>query len=136
MRGNPHPYRDHDGLDTYEEIRNYRAWNSYAIGLCRKGRCRVTEKEILDILRAEKPYLRKQFGLLSIGLFGSYAKGLQGPESDVDLLVELTEPRFDFLAGIQVHLEKKIGKPIELIRKRPGLSERFLKRIEDSIQYA
>jgi predicted nucleotidyltransferase len=96
----------------------------------------VTEQEILDILRAEKPYLKEQFGLLSVGLFGSYAKGIQGPESDIDLLVELTEPRFDFLVGIQVHLEKKTGKPVELIRKRPGLSERFLKRVEKNIHYA
>jgi predicted nucleotidyltransferase len=43
----------------------------------------VTEQEILDILREEKPYLKEQFGLLSVGLFGSHAKGTQGPESDV-----------------------------------------------------
>ena len=61
----------------------------------------MTEQEILDILRQEQPYLRKNFGVLSIGLFGSYVKGIQGPESDVDLLVELTEPRFDFLVGIE-----------------------------------
>jgi hypothetical protein len=96
----------------------------------------VTENEILDILQAEKPYLRQRFGLLSIGVFGSYAKGAQGPDSDVDLLVELTEPRFDFLVGIQMHLEKRLGKPVELIRKRPGLSERFLKRVEKNIHYA
>lgn len=95
----------------------------------------VTEQEILDILRAEKSYLREQFGLLSVGLFGSFAKGTQGSESDVDLLVELKEPRFDFLVGIQLHLEEKIGKHVELIRKRPGLSERFLRRVEESIHY-
>jgi len=96
----------------------------------------MTEQEILNILREEKPYLRKEFGLLSIGIFGSYVKGTQGPDSDVDLLVELTEPRFDFLAGLQLHLENKIGKPIELIRKRQGLSEKFLKRLEMHIHYA
>ena len=96
----------------------------------------MTEQEILDILQKEKPYLRQRFGLLSIGVFGSYAKGTQRPESDIDLLVELTEPRFDSLVGIQMHLEQKIGKPIELIRKRPGLSERFLKRVEKNIHYA
>lgn len=96
----------------------------------------MTEQEILDILRAEKSYLREQFGLLSVGLFGSFAKGTQGSESDVDLLVELKEPRFDFLVGIQLHLEEKIGKHVELIRKRPGLNERFLKRVEESIHYA
>ena len=96
----------------------------------------MTGKEILTILRAEKPYLSNQFGLLSIGLFGSYAKGTQVPESDIDLLVELAEPRFDYLVGVQLHLEKKIGKPVELIRKRPGLSARFLKRVEKNIHYA
>ena len=96
----------------------------------------MTGQEILDLLREEKPRLMKEFGVLSIGLFGSYAKDMQGPESDVDLLIELTEPRFEFLAGLQIHLENKIGKPIELIRKRPGMNERFLKRIETQIHYA
>jgi hypothetical protein len=95
----------------------------------------VNKQEILTVLRSEKPYLREHFGLLSVGLFGSYAKGTERPESDVDLLVELTEPRFDFLVGIQVHLEKKIGKRVELIRKRPGLNDRFLRRVEKAVDY-
>ena len=95
----------------------------------------MTDKEILDILRKEKPYLQKEFGLLSIGLFGSYAKGTQRPESDIDLLVEFTEPRFDFLAGLQIYLESRLGNPVEVIRKRKGLSERFLRRIEKNIHY-
>ena len=95
----------------------------------------MTRQEILNFLQEKKPYLREEFGVLSIGLFGSYAKGTQGPESDVDLYVELTEPRFDFLVGLQLYLEDKIGKPIELIRKRPSLSERFLKRVAPQIHY-
>jgi predicted nucleotidyltransferase len=96
----------------------------------------MEEREILDILQAEKPYLTEKFGLLSIGLFGSYAQGTQGPESDIDLLIELTEPRFDFLVGVQAHLENKLGRRIDLIRKRPGMSRRFLKRVENCIHYA
>ena len=95
----------------------------------------MTDKEILNILRKEKPYLQENFGLLSIGLFGSYAKGMERPDSDIDVLVELTEPRFDFLAGLQIYLESRLGKPVEVIRKRKGLSERFLRRIEKNIHY-
>jgi len=95
----------------------------------------MTDKEILDILHKEKPYLHKKFGLLSIGLFGSHAKGTEGPESDIDLLVEFSEPRFDFVAGLQIYLEGKLGKPVEVIRKRKGLSKRFLRRIEKNIHY-
>ncbi len=90
----------------------------------------------MNVLRNEKFYLREKFGVISIGLFGSYVKGTQRPESDVDLFVELSEPRFDFLVGIQMHLENKIGKPIALIRKRPGMRDRFLKRIEAQVRYA
>jgi predicted nucleotidyltransferase len=95
----------------------------------------MTRKEILDILRKEKGYLKEKYGLLAIGLFGSCAKDTHRPESDIDLLVELTEPRFDFLAGLQIYLESRLGKPVELIRKRKGLSDRFLRRIERDIQY-
>jgi hypothetical protein len=95
----------------------------------------MTLQEILHILKNEKPHLRKTFGLLSIGLFGSYAKGTEGPDSDIDLLVELTEPRFDLLAGLQIYLEERFDKPVELIRKRKTLSERFLRRIEKDIRY-
>ena len=95
----------------------------------------MTEKDLLDILQKEKRYLQENFGLLSIGLFGSYSKGMQGSDSDIDLLVELSEPCFDFLAGIQIYLEERIGKRVEVIRKRKDIGERFLGRIEKSIHY-
>ncbi|MEA3360905.1 MAG: nucleotidyltransferase domain-containing protein [Thermodesulfobacteriota bacterium] len=95
----------------------------------------MPNKEILETLRKEKSYLQENFGLVSIALFGSYAIGKETPDSDIDMLVELTEPRFDFLAGLQIYLERQLGKPVELIRKRKGLSERFLRRIERDIHY-
>ena len=96
----------------------------------------MTQGEILSLLRREKPYLQRKFGVLSIGLFGSYSKGMERPESDIDLLVEFAEPRFESLAGLQIYLESRFGKPVELIRKRKSLSERFIRRIEENIQYA
>ena len=92
--------------------------------------------QILTTIRQEKPYLQKEFGLLSIGLFGSYAKGQEHPGSDIDLLVELSEPSFDFLAGLQIYLEERLGQPIEIIRKRKGMRVSFLNRIEKNIHYA
>jgi predicted nucleotidyltransferase len=95
----------------------------------------MDQKQILEIIKKEKPFLKEHFGLLRIGIFGSYAKGEQGPESDIDFLVELSEPRFDFLAGLQIYLEKRLGRPVEIIRKRKNISERFLARIEKDINY-
>ena len=95
----------------------------------------MENSDIIELLRAEKMNLQDKFGLISIGLFGSHARGTEGPGSDVDLLVELSEVRFDYLAGLQIYLESRLGKPVELIRKRKGLSDRFLRRIERDIQY-
>jgi predicted nucleotidyltransferase len=86
-------------------------------------------------LSEEKPFLQREFRLLSIGVFGSYVKGTQTAQSDIDLLVEIAESRFDLLAGLQIYLESRLGKPIELIRKRRNLPKRFLRRIEENIQY-
>ena len=95
----------------------------------------MTGRQLVDVLRKEKPYLQEKFNLMSIAVFGSYAKGAERPDSDIDLLVELAEPTFDSLAGLQIYLEKKLGKPVELIRKRNTLSGRFLRSIEKSALY-
>lgn len=107
-----------------------KSWN---LGACKA--VVITQKDILDILQKEKRYLQENFGLLSIGLFGSYSKGKQGHDSDIDLLVELSEPRFDFLAGIQIYLEDRIGKRVEVIRKRKDISDQFLSCMEKNIHY-
>jgi predicted nucleotidyltransferase len=54
----------------------------------------MNHKEIMDILRAEKPYLSKEFGPLSIGLFGSFARGVQGPDSDIEKQVGGSERNY------------------------------------------
>jgi len=95
----------------------------------------MENKEIIELLRNEKQNLQEKFGLISIGLFGSQVKGTDGTESDVDLLVELSEARFDSLAGLQIYLETKLRKPVDLIRKRESMSSRFLSRIEKDILY-
>jgi hypothetical protein len=96
----------------------------------------MDRNQILTIIHNEKPYLQKHFGLLSIGLFGSFAKDKQQPESDIDFLVELSNPSFDSLAGLQIYLEKRLGHPVELIRKRKGMRASFLKRIERDLHHA
>lgn len=47
--------------------------------------------EISDILKQHNEELKARFGLSGLVLYGSYAKGNQQPESDIDLLYELPE---------------------------------------------
>ena len=96
----------------------------------------LSHKDILRLLKAEKAFLRNEFGVITIGLFGSYAKGSQQVDSDIDLLVELREPRFEWIAGLQMYLEKRFDKKIELVRKSDNVNRRFTQRIENEVLYA
>ena len=96
----------------------------------------MTKDDIIQILKNNKTMLNDQFGVLSIGLFGSYAKGSQNNYSDIDIMVELKAPRFEFLAGLQIYLEQKFEKKVEIVRKRENLPENFIKSIKNSVIYA
>ncbi|MDY7031434.1 MAG: nucleotidyltransferase domain-containing protein [Thermodesulfobacteriota bacterium] len=48
----------------------------------------LTKEIIAEILREEYPHIISEYGLKRIGLFGSYAKGLQEEDSDIDIIAE------------------------------------------------
>jgi len=96
----------------------------------------LTGNEIIRLLRAEKPYLNKEFGVVDIGLFGSFAKGQSNNDSDIDLIVELKEPRFLWLSGLQVYLEKRFNREVEIVRKGNKMNSRFIERVEKEVIYA
>ena len=96
---------------------------------------RLSHTEIIDFLKSEKTFLSNEFGVVNIGLFGSFAKGEQTADSDIDILVELKEPRFDWLAGLKIYLEQSFEKKIELVRKSNLLKSRFIRRVEKDIIY-
>ena len=76
------------------------------------------------------------FGVVDIGLFGSFPKGKAHEDSDIDIIVEFIEARFDWLAGLQVYLEKKFNYKIGIVCKGTKKNSRFNKRVEKEIIYA
>lgn len=50
-----------------------------------------TREEILSLLAKDKPELESRFKVKKLALFGSYARGEQHGDSDVDILVEVYE---------------------------------------------
>lgn len=92
----------------------------------------LSELEIIkQKISAEKKYLRDTFGVEEIGVFGSYAHGEATPTSDVDVIVLLNQRVpvgvFEFI-DLQLYLEKKLGKRVDLVTKR-GLRPAFRKFI-------
>ncbi len=73
----------------------------------------MTRDEVLAKLRELKPWLESQ-GIGRVRLFGSYARNEPGPDSDIDLIVELTRPMgFDYFR-IERELSEKLGAPVEM----------------------
>ncbi len=59
----------------------------------------------------------REYPLRKVELFGSYASGSSTPESDVDLLVEFTEPRVSLLMlnGLKLRMEELLGTDVDIV---------------------
>jgi len=79
-----------------------------------KRKKELTEKEIMVLLKEHGDILRK-YKVKRIGLFGSYVRGEQKRQSDIDFLVEFEEPTFDNFMDLAFYFEGLFGKKIELI---------------------
>lgn len=70
---------------------------------------------VLEILEIDRDDL-KRYGVESISLFGSVARGEAGPRSDVDLLVDVDDEVTHFgLSRLKQHLEELLGMPVDLV---------------------
>lgn len=76
----------------------------------------VSKDKLLTILKKELPYLSEQFSVNNIGIFGSYSRNDQTPESDLDILVEFIKPvGFLKFFDLEEYLTERLGMKIELL---------------------
>ena len=88
----------------------------------------LTQLEINERLKAIKPELESRFKVSSIGYFGSFANGTPNLQSDLDLLVEFSQPiGWDFFT-LENYLEHLLGLKVDLVT-RNSLKD----QIKDSI---
>ncbi len=94
-----------------------------------KGRGRHTRRSILKTLADHREEVRR-FGVRSLGLFGSVARGQATATSDLDFLVELANPTFDAYMGLLQFLESLFERPVDLVLAntlKPRLREPILR---------
>jgi predicted nucleotidyltransferase len=95
----------------------------------------MNKQQIIASIKAEKPYLQEHFGVEEIALFGSYARGEENADSDVDILVKMKIKTLGNYFSLLDYLEAKFRKKIDLVTKHTGLSERFVHLINKDIIY-
>lgn len=92
-----------------------------------------TLKAIQTTLRSALPDLKKQFGVESLGVFGSFATGKTKRTSDLDLLVEFNQSptMFEFVR-LERHLASLVGVKVDLVMKtalKPEIGKRILAEV-------
>jgi uncharacterized protein len=95
----------------------------------------MVAEEILSFLKERKSDLHRRFSVLRIGLFGSYARGSNNAESDIDILVELEEPTFDHYMDLKFFLEEHFGGSVDLVLA-DSLKERLKVSLLQEVAYA
>ncbi|MBI4800823.1 MAG: nucleotidyltransferase family protein [Desulfarculus sp.] len=70
---------------------------------------------VVHALAALRPELARRFSVKRIGVFGSCARGEAGPQSDVDIIVDLAEPTFDHYMDLKFFLEETLQRRVDLV---------------------
>ncbi|WP_448517608.1 nucleotidyltransferase family protein [Pseudothermotoga sp.] len=75
-------------------------------------------EEIKEILSEHKAEIREKYGVVILGVFGSYARGEQKETSDVDILIEIERPIGLKFFELWDELEKLLGCEVDLVREK------------------
>jgi len=94
----------------------------------------LSTTEIESKLQEIKPVLTERFHVSKIGYFGSYARGQQTDNSDLDLVVEFSQPVGWAFFTLESFLEQSLGLSIDLITKN-GLKDRIKESILNQVKY-
>jgi len=81
----------------------------------------MDKNEILNYLKSNKQYLKDNFHLTKIGLFGSFIKDVQTAESDIDLLIEFeadTKNISDIKEELKNILKNKFERNVDIFREK------------------
>ena len=85
-------------------------------------------KKIEEIKKKIVKILKKN-NVVRAGIFGSYARGEENKDSDIDILVEIDNIGLFDLVGIKLELEDELGKKVDLLTYRsihPYIKENVL----------
>lgn len=93
--------------------------------------------DVIAILREHEPILKKQYGIEKIGVFGSFARGDEHPDSDVDILVSFRkdEKTFENFMDCKFYLEELFDRKVDLVMMN-SIKPRYKPYIMSEIVYA
>lgn len=95
----------------------------------------MNRDEILHILVKFRDSRKDEFGIVRLGVFGSVARNEMTDVSDVDIVVEITQPDLLTLVGIKQELEELLRVPVDVVRYREHMNPFLKRRIDREAVY-
>ncbi|MCD6219961.1 nucleotidyltransferase family protein [Candidatus Calescamantes bacterium] len=91
--------------------------------------------EIKSILKKHEKKLKEEYGIKEIGIFGSFVRGEEREDSDIDILVEFyPEASISLLDFVEIehYLTDLLGVKVDLVEKsalKPRIGKRILQEV-------
>lgn len=97
-----------------------------------------TKEDLATIILSRRKEI-ENFGVKKVGLFGSFVKGRQNEQSDVDLFIEFLQGKKNFrnFMGLAFFLEDVLNRKVEIVTPEslsPYLKPHILKDVEYVLQ--
>lgn len=89
----------------------------------------MTKDECIVLLKSYMNILKNKYGITSLYLFGSTARGDQKAGSDIDLFVDTETPNPFLLMDAKEFLEDATGSSVDIVRNHQNLNPRLRNRI-------
>ncbi len=94
-----------------------------------------TREEVLALLKTFMERQQAEYGLVSIGIFGSFARDEARNDSDVDIVFETNKPNLFRTARMKQDLEDLLGRSVDVLQLRGLTNPRLKARIEKEAVY-
>jgi uncharacterized protein len=95
----------------------------------------VRKENVLQDLKRFRREFGNQYGILSLGLFGSLARGAAVEDSDIDIVIRLKEPNLFTLSRIRIELEEQLHQHVDIVSYRERMNPFLKNRIQQEACY-
>ncbi|MBF0464759.1 MAG: nucleotidyltransferase domain-containing protein [Nitrospirae bacterium] len=91
--------------------------------------------KIIFLLSQYKKQFAGQYGIISLGVFGSVARREMRGDSDVDIVIKITHPNIVTLSRIRLEIEELVSKHVDIVHYREKMNTLLKERIDKDTIY-
>ncbi len=95
----------------------------------------LSRDKVLALLKTFMERQKSEYSLISLGVFGSFARGEAQSDSDVDIVFDTDAPNLFMTAMLKQDLEELLGRPVDVLQLRGLINLRLKARIEKEAVY-